>query len=69
MEEELERTEATTTLNITVECPYCTKYMFVTDDLIESLECGKLSADDIEEVLTCDNDECGRRFIVETIYY
>lgn len=66
--EEPKRTEASTTLEIWVDCSYCDNYQEVSEQLKECLGYD-LRADNIDEEITCDNSECLKTYIVENITY
>ena len=61
-------TSASTHLDITVECPYCDNYQFVTEDLKEELGYD-LRSENVDREITCDNSECQKNFIVTDIQY
>jgi hypothetical protein len=66
--EEPKTTEASTTLEIWVDCPYCDNHQEVAEELKECLGYD-LRADNIDEEITCDNSECLKTYIVENITY
>lgn len=65
--EEIKETTADVTLEIWTDCPYCGYFQDVSD-LKEHLE-DDLRADHIEEEITCENKDCGKRFIINQINY
>lgn len=58
-----------TSLEIWVHCPYCGEYQDSTDELIEELTNGQLSSDNCHTGIVCDNEECGKTFLVTKITY
>ena len=65
--EDLKRTEAYASLEIYVDCPYCSHYQDSRDNLVEHLTDGELSVNNIEAFITCE--ECKEDFIVTKIEY
>jgi len=57
---------AHTFLEIRVQCPYCSNYQDVTDELLGDLG-DDLRADNLEKEITCDNDACQHKFIVNRV--
>lgn len=69
MEEDIKETTASTSLEIWVTCPYCGDYQNRCGDLTEHLCNGELRADECDAELICENEECGKRFIVTAIQF
>lgn len=67
MEKEYKQITATTSLDINCSCPYCNSFLDIRDEAIENLCNGELSAENIEQEITCK--DCGEIFIVTDIYY
>lgn len=67
MENELKTTQAYTSLEINVNCPYCDNYFDIRDEAIENLCNGELSIENIEQEITCP--DCKEDFIVTDIFY
>lgn len=67
MESEIKTTQAYTSLEINVNCPYCNSYLDVRDDCVENLTNGELSAENIEQEITCP--DCKKEFIITDIHY
>lgn len=67
MTKEYKETTASTSLDINCNCPYCNAFLDIRDVAIENLTNGELSAEGIEQEVTCE--ECNETFIVTDIYY
>ena len=64
----MKKTMASTHLDIKVDCPHCDNYQDVFEELRECLG-DDLRAEEIEEEIVCDNDKCGKTFLVTEIQY
>jgi transcription elongation factor Elf1 len=69
MEDEILETQATTYLEIYVTCPYCGDWQNRVSDLTEHLSNGELRAEECDAELKCENEECGKRFLVTSIEF
>lgn len=63
----MKETTATASLEIHCSCPYCEAFLDIRDEVIENLTNGELSAEGIEQEVTCT--ECDETFIITDIYY
>lgn len=64
--ESVKTTQATTTLEINCNCPYCNKWLDITDRAKGSLD-EELRAENIDLEITCKY--CKKMFYVERIEY
>jgi hypothetical protein len=67
-EEEPLRTDATSYLDVYCDCPYCHNQVDATDTLKQHLD-SDLRASNLEIEVKCDNQKCGKIFIVTNINY
>lgn len=59
---------ASTHLEIWVDCPHCDNYQNIFEEVRECLG-EDLRAENIDELITCDDIDCGKEFKVTEIEY
>lgn len=65
----MKTTQASTTLEIWVTCPYCNEYQERLDDLREHLDTDELRAEECDVELRCKNKNCLETFKVDEIEF
>jgi hypothetical protein len=67
--EELPRVKADSFFEIWVTCPHCDVYQLRTYDLTDYLDANELRAEECEVELRCEEVECSKSFIVESVVF
>lgn len=64
----MKKATASTNLEIWVDCPHCDNYQNVFEEIRERLG-DDLRAENVDEEITCDDEDCGKTFLVTEIEY